>query len=277
VAVSQQLRADCSRCRALCCVAPAFTRSADFAIDKPAGMPCPHLAAGFTCEIHSALRPSGFAGCAAYDCFGAGQRVSTETLPGVDWREGPAAAQRLFDAFAAMRRLHELLWYLADALGRPAAAPLHTELTATREDTERLAAASADDLLAADHDAHHRSAKALLGQAADLVRASATVGGRDLAGADLMEADLRGEDLRGADLRGAYLIGALLDGADLRSADMMGADMRAANISGARLGDALYLTQIQVNAATGDAGTRIPPWLERPSHWSTVSPRRLGR
>ena len=37
------LRADCSRCEALCCVAPAFAASADFAIDKPAGVPCPRL------------------------------------------------------------------------------------------------------------------------------------------------------------------------------------------------------------------------------------------
>ncbi len=36
------LRADCGRCAGLCCVAPAFTASADFAIDKPAGQPCPN-------------------------------------------------------------------------------------------------------------------------------------------------------------------------------------------------------------------------------------------
>jgi hypothetical protein len=267
VAVSQELRADCSRCRALCCVAPAFTRSADFAIDKPACVPCPHLAAGFTCEIHSRLRPSGFAGCAAYDCFGAGQRVCTETLPGVDWREGPAAARRLFDAFAVMRRLHELLWYLADALGRPAAAPLRTELIAAHDATERLAAANADELLAADHDAHHRSAEALLDRAAQLVRAQAPSDGRALAGADLIEADLRGADLRGADLRGAYLIGASLQGADLGAADVMGADLRGADVRAARLEEALYLTQSQVGAAAGDGRTRLPAAVVRPQHW----------
>ena len=267
MAVSQQLRADCSRCRALCCVAPAFTRSADFAIDKPAGVPCPHLAAGFACEIHSALRPSGFAGCAAYDCFGAGQRVCTETLPGVDWREGPAAAQSLFDAFAAMRRLHQLLWYLADALGRPAAAPLRTELIAARDATERLAAASADELIAADHDAHHRSAEALLDRAAHLVRVQEQGDGRALAGADMIGADLRGADLRGADLRRAYLIGARLQGADLTGANVMGVDLRGADVRAARLEEALYLTQSQVNAASGDGRTRLPAAVMRPGHW----------
>ncbi|RQX15913.1 oxetanocin A resistance protein, partial [Micromonospora arida] len=38
-----QLRADCGRCFGLCCVVPAFAASADFAIDKPAGSPCPNL------------------------------------------------------------------------------------------------------------------------------------------------------------------------------------------------------------------------------------------
>jgi hypothetical protein len=275
VAASRQqrarLRADCGRCRALCCVAPAFARSADFAIDKPAGVPCPHLAAGFACEIHSRLRPSGFAGCAAYDCFGAGQRVCSETLPDVDWREGPAAARRLFATFARMRRLHELLWYLADALARPDAAPLHAELLAVRDATERLAAAQADEPAAADHDSHHRTARELLGQAGDLVRGSATETRTVLAAADLMGADLRGADLRGADLRGAYLIGAQLEGADLRCADVMGADMRGANVSGARMDDAIYMTRIQVGAADGDAVTRIPPWLDRPGHWRPAS------
>ena len=41
-----ELRADCSRCVGLCCVAPAFARSADFAVDKPAGTPCTNLPGG---------------------------------------------------------------------------------------------------------------------------------------------------------------------------------------------------------------------------------------
>ena len=271
MAASQQpqarLRADCSRCRALCCVAPAFTRSADFAIDKAAGVPCPHLEAGRTCEIHSRLRPAGFAGCAAYDCFGAGQRVCAETLPDLDWRDGPAAARRLFDAFAATRRLHELLWYLADAIVRPEARPLHAELRAARDTTEALAAAPADELISARHGAHHRVAESLLDRASELVRAQAANDPRTLAGADLIEADLRGADLRGANLRGAYLIGARLRGADLCGADVMGADLRGADIRSARLDGALYLTQSQVSATSGDARTRLPAAVLRPAHW----------
>ena len=49
---STDLRADCSSCFGLCCVALTFSRSADFAIDKPAGEACPNLSADFRCGIH---------------------------------------------------------------------------------------------------------------------------------------------------------------------------------------------------------------------------------
>ncbi len=51
----RDLRADCERCFGLCCVAPAFSASADFAIDKPAGQACPNLQAAFRCGIHQRL------------------------------------------------------------------------------------------------------------------------------------------------------------------------------------------------------------------------------
>src|SRR5713226_2404417 len=89
-----ELRADCERCFALCCVAPAFSASADFAIDKDAGEPCPNLTTDFRCSIHSRLRNKGFPGCAVYDCFGAGQKVSQVTYEGKDWRHAPRTAKQ---------------------------------------------------------------------------------------------------------------------------------------------------------------------------------------
>ena len=57
------LRADCERCFGLCCVAPAFSASADFAIDKAAGQACPNLRSDFRCSIHDRLRKRSFPGC----------------------------------------------------------------------------------------------------------------------------------------------------------------------------------------------------------------------
>ena len=89
-----ELHADCARCFGLCCVALPFARSADFAVDKPAGTPCTNLQEDFRCGIHGALRERGFAGCTVFDCFGAGQKVSQVTFGGQDWRRAPGTARR---------------------------------------------------------------------------------------------------------------------------------------------------------------------------------------
>jgi uncharacterized protein YjbI with pentapeptide repeats len=263
------LRADCARCFGLCCVVPAFSVSADFAIDKAAGQPCPHLGPGFRCGIHRQLRPRGFPGCAAYDCFGAGQKVAQVTFGGQDWRQAPHTARQMFAAFTVMRQLHELLWYLAQALALPAARPLHGELRRALEQTERLSGSRPDALVALDVDSCRQHVNALLVRASELARAGLGPPGSraDHRGADLSGADLRGACLRGASLRGARLIGADLAGADLTGADLTGADLRAADLSGADLAGAIFLTQSQLDAARGDAGTGLPASLVRPAHW----------
>lgn len=123
------LRADCARCVGLCCVAPAFAASADFAMDKPAGRACPNLGADFGCRIHDGLRNRGFAGCAVFDCFGAGQHVTQVTFGGGDWRADPAVATSMFAVFPVMRQLKELLWHLAEALTRLPDGPPREEST----------------------------------------------------------------------------------------------------------------------------------------------------
>ena len=259
------LRADCSRCVALCCVAPAFSVSADFAIDKPAGTPCRHLRADFRCGIHHGLRPRGFPGCAAYDCFGAGQKVSQVTFGGLDWRTSPQTAPRMFATFGVMRQLHELLWYVTEALTLAGAAPVRDDLARTRDETHGLTRRGPEDLLTMDVAAHRDRVNAVLRRASELVRASCP--GPQRAGADLVGADLTGADLRGANLRGAYLIGADLTGADLDLADLTGADLRGANLSGADLRGTIFLTQSQVDSAVGDAETALPESMDRPAHW----------
>jgi len=261
------LRADCAHCFALCCVALPFAASADFAITKSAGEPCTHLQADFRCGIHDRLRERGFPGCTAYDCFGAGQKVSQVTFGGRDWRTAPQTATQMFAAFPVVRQLHELLWYVTEALARPAAGSLEVALREALDETERLTRLPPDELLALDVVAHRRSVNTLLLAASELVRAEVGRAAAQHRGADLMGARLRGADLRGADLRGAYLIGADLRGADLRLADLIGADLRGADLSGADLSGSLFLTQFQLAAAKGDALTKVGPPLTRPAHW----------
>ena len=265
---SLSLRADCESCFALCCVAPAFSASADFAINKPAGQPCPHLQPSFRCGIHTRLRERGFRGCTVYDCFGAGQRVSQVTFGGQDWRRAPKDAGRMFEVFPIMRDLHELLRYLTEALSLQQARALHGELGLALDDTERLTHNSPESLMELDVERHRRDANALLLRASELVRADVRTRKKGHRGADLIGAGLKDADLRGASLRGAYLIGADLRGADLSLADLTGADMRGADLRGANLTESLFLIQAQLDAARGDADTTLPSSLTRPAHWS---------
>jgi uncharacterized protein YjbI with pentapeptide repeats len=252
-------------------VAPALRRSADFAIDKPAGVACPHLDADNRCAIHADLRARGFPGCSAYDCFGAGQRASAL---GADWRAGEAQATRLFAAFASLRTLHELRWYLTEVLALASVRRLHVDARRALDEVERTADRSLEELAGIDAESVRRDVADLLRRVSRLARAGRPEGA-DRGGADLAGADLRGARLSRASLRGAYLMAADLTGADLRRADLLGADLRGAQLAAADLRDALFLTQSQVGAALGDPGTRIPPRLLRPAHWAP-SPGRGG-
>jgi len=215
-------------------------------------------------------------GCVAYDCFGAGQHVTQGTLRGVDWRESSGTAERVFEVFAVMRQLHELAWYLTEALALATAQPVHAELRAALDAVEVLAREPADALLAADVAGRREEIGLLLGEASELAREGVPGGPRprerDRRGADLAGADLHGQDLRGTNLRGALLIGADLRRADLRDADLAGADLRGANLAGADLRGSLFVTAAQLEAAHGDQATRLSPQLARPASWQLPEP-----
>ncbi|MEJ3405227.1 pentapeptide repeat-containing protein [Rathayibacter sp. YIM 133350] len=269
--LSSELRADCSRCFALCCIALRFAASADFAIDKEAGTPCPHLAEDDSCSIHTGLRGRGFRGCTVYDCLGAGQKVSQQTFGGISWRRPEVSGTEMFAVFDVMRQLHELLLHLSQALMLQAAVEVHERLSWALAETQRVSDGSPEDLLAFDLKEHWAGVDELLRAASAATRAEALAGRRPHPragrGADLVGARLRGADLVGADLRGAYLIAADLRGSDAAFADLIGADLRDTDLRGADLSRALFLSPPQVAAAIGDATTRLPAGIPRPASW----------
>ncbi|GAA4823521.1 pentapeptide repeat-containing protein [Tomitella cavernea] len=261
----RDLRADCRRCRGLCCTLLGFTRSADFAVDKPAGTPCRNLAPDHSCRIHDSLHGHGYAGCAAFDCFGAGQAVSESAAH----RGGQADPRRMADQFAAARRAREMLWHL-----REASTLTYDPDTAERIDglavvIARLAASAAHPT---EVEPLRPDVRALLADVSAEVRvrynATGEPVGADLApGADLAGRDLTRDRLCGADLSGALLIAADLRRQDCTGVDLLGADLRAAQLHGADLSRALYFTASQVGAALGDARTLLPPDIPAPAHW----------
>jgi hypothetical protein len=98
-------------------VAPSFQAQQGFGYSKPAHTPCRHLQTDFRCRIHAQLGVKGFPACSAFDCYGAGQRV-TQLFQGESWTDSPEAASRLFQAYSRYRQVHEMLAMLELALER---------------------------------------------------------------------------------------------------------------------------------------------------------------
>jgi uncharacterized protein YjbI with pentapeptide repeats len=95
----------------------------------------------------------------------------------------------------------------------------------------------------------------------------AFLGAAQLNGAHLSAANLKGANLSAADLSGADLSGANLSGADLTGgANLNGANLKEANLSradlsDANLSDARNVTQTKLDAACGNADTKLPEGL----------------
>lgn len=118
------LRADCQACCGLCCVALAFDADQGFGFDKPAHVACKHLRADARCRIHEERHARGFSGCVAFDCHGAGQRVTQVFFGGARWSDPGVDSAAMFQQFEQLRGLHALmaLLHTAEAYAQPAQA-----------------------------------------------------------------------------------------------------------------------------------------------------------
>ncbi|MBD6619400.1 low-complexity protein [Komarekiella sp. 'clone 1'] len=119
----------------------------------------------------------------------------------------------------------------------------------------------------------------------------ANLNGADLSGANLNAAKLKQTDvyfanlseasLTEADLYQANFIGANLQRANLYQANLTRSNLMGANLSGANLGDvklegavltgAKNLELHQITMALGDRTTRLPDYMEPPTHWRQSS------
>jgi len=93
--------------------------------------------------------------------------------------------------------------------------------------------------------------------------------------ADLSEASLKEANLHQANLMGANLHKATLDEANLCGANLMGTNMCGANLSEVQLSGAILtgvknLELQQIKTALGDCTTRLPDYLEAPTHWRQI-------
>ncbi|OEH86984.1 hypothetical protein BHU72_01640 [Desulfuribacillus stibiiarsenatis] len=288
--IIESLRSDCSNCFGLCCVGLYFSASEGFPADKKAGQPCVNLETDFRCKIHDLLYGKGYKGCLSFDCFGAGQKVSKLTFKGQSWREHPTLANDMFDALLIITHLHELLWYLAEALHIESISNLQGPITQKIEEIVVLTNLELETLKKIDIMSTRAEVNSILLEVSEHVRTESfsnpynqskqehkqhnkavpsnrMSSNKIKPGADFIGADLRKYHLRGANLRGFMLIAANLAGVDLAGADLIGVDMRDANLRGADLSRSIFLNQNQINSAKGDKHTKISPLLLRPDYW----------
>lgn len=277
------LKPDCQNCFGLCCVALYFSKHDGFPTDKQAGVPCPNLAQDYTCSIHENLSEQGLKGCISYECFGAGQQVSLVTYGGGQgWKAQGAdhsSSEQMFNVFLIMKQLHEMCWYLYEALSYEIPTTLADDVQYLLNETEKATLASPDELQTFDLFVHHNKISAIINQVTQSIQAhtrqvlSKTNGLKEnkilntKQKRDFIGANLTKKELRCADLRGCLLIAVNLEGADLCGTNLIGADLRDANLRGANLTQSLFLTQSQINGAKGDKYTNLPASLSRPAHW----------
>lgn len=169
--LSTDFSAHCSDCAALCCLALAFDSGPSFAHDKPAGLPCHNLAEGDPrggCSIHKDLNATGYSGCTAYECLGAGQRVTA--LFESNWKDTPRLTKPMMDAFRIMREVQDLSQMLHASSALPLPPEVQQERRAWQELLQR-AKVSLEALQAFEEDAQAQEIKTWLrGLAAHLSR-----------------------------------------------------------------------------------------------------------
>ncbi|SHM44614.1 pentapeptide repeat-containing protein [Gracilibacillus kekensis] len=266
----EDLKSDCKNCFGLCCVALPYGESSDFPFNKAGGEPCRNLCSNNLCSIHDTLREHGFRGCVSYECFGAGQHVSQSIYNGKDWRVDPDHAEEMFAVFPIVQQLHEMLWYLHQALALKETEAFQASLLTIYEKTLNLTSKKPEEILKVDVVAHRKDVNELLIKTSEVYRGEINKRGKSnniKKESHYLGANLSGLNLQGENFRGKLMIGSDLSQSDMRRADFIGADLRDADISGSNLTEALFLTQSQINSAIGDIHTQIPSYLEKPSHW----------
>lgn len=262
----RSMKIDCKKCSGLCCTALYFSKTEGFPNDKPAGKPCTNLMSDYGCAVHNKLMQYNLKGCMAFDCLGAGQKVTSDIYGGVSWKNQPERAEEIFRVFLAVWQLHQMVWYLAEAAAIIPAEELADQITALIGEYQNMTALSPMEILQIDIEEYRTRVNKILKKASELVVQSVAPGKTDKR-SDNMGRNFKKANLNGRDFSMSLLIAANLEGCSLYGTNFLGADMRDTNIQNADLRESIFLTQAQVNAARGNEHTKLPDTLSRPIAW----------
>ena len=111
--LASRVTADCTRCAGLCCIVDHFDAGPDFGHTKPAFTRCTHLDATNRCGIHADLAATGYTGCTAFDCHGAGPAVMAH-VP-----QGQPKPETIAPLYHRLLRLHQSAAHVAAARALP--------------------------------------------------------------------------------------------------------------------------------------------------------------
>ena len=263
--LQEKLKIDCGKCSGLCCVSLYCMKTDGFPSNKAAGVPCKHLRSDFRCDIHSKLAVKNMRGCLAYDCFGAGQKVTQKCYPNINWKSDADKANEIFQVFTIIFKLHQMEWYLLQSL------PLIYDNHLIKSDIEMLISENEqmtdqfpNEILNLDVEQYRLKVNKALKKVSESITSHHFSSGERK---DFLGKDFKKTNLDDKDFSMSLMIEANLEGCSLYHTNFLGADMRGCNIKNADLSESVFLTQMQINSAKGNSNTRIPENLSRPVSW----------
>lgn len=256
-----KLRIDCEKCSGLCCVALYCLKTDGFPANKDAGVACKHLMPDFCCTIHSKLVSKNMRGCLAYDCFGAGQKVTQSCYPDINWKSAPEKANEIFRVFLTIFQLHQMEWYLLEALSLAPDEHIRLKIKALIDENEQMTSQCPKEILNLSVEKYRSKVNQIL---KPVIASSQSGGGKSK---DCLGKDFKKANLDGRDFSMALMIAANLEGCSLKGANFLGADMRDVRIFNTDLSECIFLTQMQINSTKGNLHTKLPVNLFCPIFW----------
>ena len=262
--LEKKLKIDCKKCSGLCCVALYCTKTDGFPANKEAGIPCKHLMSDSRCDIHSKLVDKNMRGCLAYDCFGAGQKVTQDCYPDVTWKTHPEKANEIFEVFLIVFQLHQMEWYLLESLSLITDKQLQANIEALISDNEQITNQSSDEILQFDIEKYRSKVNQVLKQVSGIIT---TDSAEEAHSKDCFGRNFKKANLNAKNFSMALMIAANLEGCSLQGTNFLGTDMRDTNIKNTDLSSCVFLTQMQINSAKGNPNTKLPKNLSHPVSW----------
>jgi hypothetical protein len=264
LALKQSLTINCKDCSGLCCVALFFNKNDGFPYHKKAGDPCLNLDIDNTCKIYEQLDTLKLKGCKAYDCFGAGQKVTLDYQLLGDWRTNEQMKLSIFTSFDTNRMYNQILWYLLEAITLCDESNIEQFNLLIKENIE-ITHKQQLDLMINNLDDYRKRVNAALKLLTNQV---ANQSKHKIDNKLQFEKDYSKQNLDYVDLTMSYLIGSNLEGCSLHDTNFLGADLRDVSIKNTDLSHSIFLTQFQVNTMIGNKKTILPNGLISPIHWS---------